>query len=80
MYLYPKLALWPVYGWEIHSPPYNPAFYLNILMNNVFVQRTEFLGIMLIAIFAAYYRLYEPARLKKALLTGVVTERTQQSW
>jgi hypothetical protein len=80
MYLYPKLALWPVYGWEIHSPPYNPAFYLNILMNNVFVQRTEFLGIMLIAIFAAYYRLYEPARLKKALLTGVVTERIQQSW
>lgn len=77
MYMYPKLAFWPAYGWEINSPPYNPAFYIDILMNNVFAQRTEIIGIILIALFIAYYHLYDPARLKKALLTGCVMERTQ---
>jgi|GEM_PF-1559473 len=78
MYLYPKLAFWPAYGWEIYSPPYNAAFYVDILMNNTFVQRTEALGIIVLVIFALYYRLYEPARLKKALVKGIVTKRTQK--
>lgn len=75
MYLYPKLALWPAFGWDIYSPPYNAAFYVEILMNNVFVQRTELLGMMVVGAFAVYYRLYEPTRLKKALRNGVVMER-----
>lgn len=75
MYMYPKLALWPLFGWRIPSPPYDTSFYIEILMNNVFVQRTELLGMMVVGAFAAYYRLYEPTRLKKALRKGVVTER-----
>lgn len=73
MWQWPGILFWPLYGFDFGHRVGTGSYVVEIIKSNIdnlYTYETELVGIVILALFAAYYKLYEPARLKAFLLKG----------
>jgi membrane-bound metal-dependent hydrolase YbcI (DUF457 family) len=69
----PGILFWPLYGFDFGHRVCSGSYVVQIIKSNydnLYTYETELIGIVILALFAVYYKLYEPARMKAFLLRG----------
>jgi len=70
--------LWPYYGWGFESRDIDLwTHWLSALLNNPYIQITELLGISVIIIIFAYFKIYSQKNFSYILRTGRLVEKNE---
>lgn len=73
MWQTPRTLFWPLYGFSFGNRIGGGSYVTSIIKSNIdnsYTYETEAIGLIILALFAIYYKLYEPARLKAFILDG----------
>jgi hypothetical protein len=73
MWKTPSILFWPLYGFDFGHRVSTGSYVVQIIRSNydnLYTYEMELISIVILALFAVYYKLYEPARMKAFLLRG----------